>query len=103
MQYINSGSFGSVVKAYDTHEECEVAIKCILRGQAVTTYVEQEIINHRMLVHPHIVRFKEVRTHGLLYVRHHASALVTYKCTFSTAGDADKSLLMHRHGLRGGW
>jgi hypothetical protein len=66
MQYINSGSFGSVVKAYDTHEECEVAIKCILRGQAVTTYVEQEIINQRMLVHPHIVCFKEVRTHRLL-------------------------------------
>jgi len=27
----------------------------------VTKYVEREIINHRQLVHPHIVQFKEVR------------------------------------------
>lgn len=26
----------------------------------VTKYVEREIINHRQLVHPHIVQFKEV-------------------------------------------
>lgn len=28
--------------------------------QQVTKYVEREIINHRCLVHPHIVQFKEV-------------------------------------------
>lgn len=27
----------------------------------VTKYVEREILNHRCLVHPHIVQFKEVR------------------------------------------
>lgn len=27
----------------------------------VTKYVEREIINHRQLVHPHIIQFKEVR------------------------------------------
>ena len=26
----------------------------------VTKYVEREILNHRCLVHPHIVQFKEV-------------------------------------------
>ena len=26
----------------------------------VTKYVEREIINHRCLMHPHIVQFKEV-------------------------------------------
>ena len=26
----------------------------------VTKYVEREIINHRQLVHPHIIQFKEV-------------------------------------------
>lgn len=30
----------------------------------VTKYVEREIINHRDLVHPHIVQFKEVRSDG---------------------------------------
>lgn len=27
----------------------------------VTKYVEREILNHRFLMHPHIVQFKEVR------------------------------------------
>ncbi len=27
----------------------------------VTKYVEREIMNHRSLMHPHIVQFKEVR------------------------------------------
>jgi hypothetical protein len=27
----------------------------------VTKYVEREILNHRCLVHPHIVQFREVR------------------------------------------
>lgn len=26
----------------------------------VTKYVEREILNHRVLMHPHIVQFKEV-------------------------------------------
>lgn len=29
-------------------------------GLQVTKYVEREILNHRCLVHPHIVQFKEV-------------------------------------------
>lgn len=28
----------------------------------VTKYVEREIVNHRQLMHPHIVQFKEVCT-----------------------------------------
>ena len=28
----------------------------------VTKYVEREILNHRFLMHPHIVQFKEVCT-----------------------------------------
>lgn len=38
----------------------QVAIKFIERGDKVTKYVEREILNHRQLVHPHIVQFKEV-------------------------------------------
>jgi hypothetical protein len=36
---------------------CCAALRCA----QVTKYVEREIINHRQLVHPHIVQFKEVR------------------------------------------
>lgn len=38
----------------------QVAIKFIERGDKVTKYVEREIVNHRQLVHPHIIQFKEV-------------------------------------------
>ena len=33
-------------------------------GTQVTKYVEREILNHRQLVHPHIIQFKEVRGRG---------------------------------------
>jgi len=32
----------------------------LLPAAQVTKYVEREILNHRDLVHPHIVQFKEV-------------------------------------------
>jgi serine/threonine-protein kinase SRK2 len=39
----------------------EVAIKLIsLGGRFYRKYVEREILNHRQLMHPHIVAFKEV-------------------------------------------
>ena len=34
----------------------------VLFPHQVTKYVEREILNHRFLMHPHIVQFKEVRT-----------------------------------------
>jgi serine/threonine protein kinase len=37
------------------------AASCLPALPQVTKYVEREIINHRQLVHPHIVQFKEVR------------------------------------------
>lgn len=43
----------------DTNEL--VAIKFIERGDRVNRYVEAEILNHRMLRHPHVIEFKEVR------------------------------------------
>ena len=36
------------------------AVKFLDRGEKVSKYVEREILNHRRLVHPHIIRFKEV-------------------------------------------
>ena len=36
------------------------ALPWIVLLPQVTKYVEREIINHRQLVHPHIVQFKEV-------------------------------------------
>eukprot|EP00877_Chromochloris_zofingiensis_P012447 jgi/Chrzof1/7456/Cz02g24200.t1 len=57
---LNSGTFGFVQLARDKQTGELIAVKFIERGDKVTKYVEREIINHRCLVHPHIVQFKEV-------------------------------------------
>ena len=55
------GTFGSVVQAENTETNEQVAIKLITLGDRFhPKYVEREILNHRALVHPHIVSFKEV-------------------------------------------
>jgi serine/threonine protein kinase len=38
-----------------------VAVKYIERGDKIDENVQREIINHRSLRHPNIVRFKEVK------------------------------------------
>ena len=41
----------------------QVAIKFIQRGEKMAgRYVEREIVNHSMLLHPHIIQFKEVKS-----------------------------------------
>lgn len=57
---LNSGTFGFVQLCKDKTTGELTAIKFIERGEKVTKYVEREIINHRSLMHPHIVQFKEV-------------------------------------------
>uniref|UniRef100_A0A7S3QM01 Protein kinase domain-containing protein n=1 Tax=Dunaliella tertiolecta TaxID=3047 RepID=A0A7S3QM01_DUNTE len=57
---LNSGTFGFVQLCKDKTTNELVAIKFIERGDKVTKYVEREIVNHRTLMHPHIVQFKEV-------------------------------------------
>lgn len=57
---LNSGTFGFVLLAIDKNTSRQCAIKFIERGDKVTKYVEREILNHRCLLHPHIVQFKEV-------------------------------------------
>ena len=49
-----------MVEARDKQSREHVAIKFIARGSKITRYVEHELINHKVLRHPHIVKFKEV-------------------------------------------
>ncbi|KAJ6821653.1 serine/threonine-protein kinase SAPK7 [Iris pallida] len=57
---IGSGNFG-VARLMRNKETKElVAMKYIERGQRVDENVAREIINHRSLRHPNIIRFKEV-------------------------------------------
>ena len=56
-----AGAFGWVQHARNRETGEEVAVKFIELGpRFYQKYVEREIINHRLLAHPHIVGFKEV-------------------------------------------
>eukprot|EP00963_Diacronema_lutheri_P009505 scaffold856_cov326-Pavlova_lutheri.AAC.7 len=57
---IDAGTFGvaKLMRVRDTGEL--VASKFIERGEKITANVAREIVNHRSLHHPNIVRFREV-------------------------------------------
>ncbi|KAL8116209.1 serine/threonine-protein kinase SRK2E [Apium graveolens] len=57
---IGSGNFGVARLMRDKQSNELVAVKYIERGDKIDENVSREIINHRSLRHPNIVRFKEV-------------------------------------------
>ncbi|XP_027192514.1 serine/threonine-protein kinase SRK2I-like [Cicer arietinum] len=57
---IGSGNFGVARLMQDKQTKELVAVKYIERGDKIDGNVKREIINHRSLRHPNIVRFKEV-------------------------------------------
>ncbi|KAK9113224.1 hypothetical protein Scep_020743 [Stephania cephalantha] len=57
---IGSGNFGVARLMRDKQTKELVAVKYIERGEKIDENVQREIINHRSLRHPNIVRFKEV-------------------------------------------
>jgi len=57
---LGSGNFGVTMLLQHTDTQELVAGKFIPRGNMVNLSVEREILNHRMLVHPHIIRFRQV-------------------------------------------
>lgn len=57
---IGSGNFGVARLLRDMKTKELVAVKYIERGPKIDENVQREIINHRSLRHPNIVRFKEV-------------------------------------------
>lgn len=59
LKFLGEGAFGSVLLASHIPTSIEYAVKLIQRGRE-TKYLDSEIINHSLLQHPHIVRFKEV-------------------------------------------
>ncbi|XP_006651844.1 serine/threonine-protein kinase SAPK8 [Oryza brachyantha] len=57
---IGSGNFGVARLMRDRRTMELVAVKYIERGEKIDDNVQREIINHRSLKHPNIIRFKEV-------------------------------------------
>jgi len=60
MKELGSGNFGVARLVRDKKTRELVAVKYIERGKKIDENVQREIINHRSLRHPNIVRFKEV-------------------------------------------
>ncbi|KAG8099348.1 hypothetical protein GUJ93_ZPchr0013g34455 [Zizania palustris] len=57
---LGSGNFGVAKLVRDVRTKELFAVKFIERGQKIDENVQREIMNHRSLRHPNIVRFKEV-------------------------------------------
>nr|QMT27197.1 serine/threonine-protein kinase [Avena sativa] len=57
---IGSGNFGVARLMRNRADGQLVAVKYIDRGEKIDENVQREIINHRSLRHPNIIRFKEV-------------------------------------------
>ncbi|XP_031107208.1 serine/threonine-protein kinase SAPK2-like [Ipomoea triloba] len=57
---IGSGNFGVAKLVKDKWSGELFAVKYIERGQKIDEHVQREIMNHRSLKHPNIIRFKEV-------------------------------------------
>ncbi|KMT11844.1 hypothetical protein BVRB_5g105400 [Beta vulgaris subsp. vulgaris] len=57
---IGSGNFGVAKLVIDKKTKELFAVKYIERGKKIDENVQREIINHRSLRHPNIIRFKEV-------------------------------------------
>ncbi|KAB2040610.1 hypothetical protein ES319_D02G096100v1 [Gossypium barbadense] len=57
---IGSGNFGVAKLVRDRWTKELFAVKFIERGHKIDEHVQREIMNHRSLKHPNIVRYKEV-------------------------------------------
>ncbi|VAH52669.1 unnamed protein product [Triticum turgidum subsp. durum] len=57
---IGSGNFGVAKLVRDVRTKEHFAVKFIERGHKIDEHVQREIMNHRSLKHPNIIRFKEV-------------------------------------------
>ncbi|KDO50085.1 hypothetical protein CISIN_1g0187342mg, partial [Citrus sinensis] len=60
MKDIGSGNFGVARLMRNKNTKELVAMKYIERGHKIDANVAREIINHKQLRHPNIIRFKEV-------------------------------------------
>lgn len=70
---LNKGAFGFVYLAKDTLANEEVAIKFLPRGPRVNKRVEREVLNHKNLLHHHVVQFK-----GVFLTRQYLAIVMEY-------------------------
>jgi len=60
VRILGSGAFGMVVLAEEIRNKRRVAIKFVSSVLTQKKYPEREIMNHRMLRHPHVIEFRKL-------------------------------------------
>uniref|UniRef100_A0A061SGY3 Serine/threonine-protein kinase SRK2 n=1 Tax=Tetraselmis sp. GSL018 TaxID=582737 RepID=A0A061SGY3_9CHLO len=70
---LGHGNFGVAKAAIDLQTGEMVAIKLLKRGQQFDKHVEREILNHRSLCHPNVIKFHEV-----FLTDHHLAIVMEY-------------------------
>lgn len=73
IRHLNKGAYGFVLLVKDTLNDEEIAIKFIPRGPKINKYVEREILNHRKLLHNHVIQFK-----GVFLTKRHLAIAMEY-------------------------
>lgn len=86
---LNKGAFGFVQLALDRDTGDFVAIKFLLRGPHIDKNVEREILNHRRLLHHHVIQFK-----GVFLTTYYLGIVLEY----AKGGDL-LDYMAHRNGL----
>ena len=84
---LNRGAFGFVILAQDLRVGEEVAIKFLPRGPRINENVEREILNHKNLLHHHVVQFK-----GVFLTARHLAIVMEYV----PGGDLVEYIRQHR-------
>ena len=84
---LNRGAFGFVFLAEDALADENVAIKFLPRGPRINVNVEREILDHKNLLHHHVIQFK-----GVFLTQRHLAIVMEY----APGGDLMDYIRQHR-------
>ncbi|KAI3501548.1 hypothetical protein L1887_29419 [Cichorium endivia] len=104
LKELGSGNFGVARLVRDKKTKELFAVKYIERGKKIDENVQREIINHRSLRHPNIVRFKEVsltRSHLAIVMEYAAGGELFSKITSAGRFSEDEARFFFQQLISG--
>ncbi|PWA35943.1 serine/threonine-protein kinase SAPK3 [Artemisia annua] len=104
LKELGSGNFGVARLVRDKKTKELFAVKYIERGKKIDENVAREIINHRSLRHPNIVRFKEVsltKTHLAIVMEYAAGGELFSKITSAGRFSEDEARFFFQQLISG--
>ncbi|KAL8207888.1 hypothetical protein R6Q57_007300 [Mikania cordata] len=104
LKELGAGNFGVARLVKDKKTKELFAVKYIERGKKIDENVQREIINHRSLRHPNIVRFKEVsltETHLAIVMEYAAGGELFSKITSAGRFSEDEARFFFQQLISG--